>query len=139
PVFRPGGIAHSGGMNDAAEPAPHKLEIVRPRDAASLIILRGAGRGLEVLAGRRPGHVKFMPGVYVFPGGAVDPEDRLPWQVEAGGEQLAPRLVRCARAALRETWEEAGVVVGRPAAPASSAAGGAHRLAPVEQAYAERG
>src|SRR5207244_13009369 len=107
----------------------------------SLIILRGEGRDLEVLAGRRPGHVKFMPGVYVFPGGAIDPEDRRPWHVEAGGEHLPPRLVRSARAALRETWEEVGVVVGRlaegTAAPPPS--GAAPGLAPVEAAYAARG
>ena len=59
-------------MNDIAEPRRHsaaaKPPIVRPRDAASLILLRGHGRDLELLAGRRPLHMKFMPGVYVFPG-----------------------------------------------------------------------
>src|ERR1700756_2292901 len=109
--------------------------VVRPRDAASLILLRGEGRALEVLAGRRPLHVKFMPGVYVFPGGAIDPPDRIPWSVEAGTESLGPKLVRCARAALRETWEEPGVLIGRwaaaaPAAPATVA---------IDQAYRERG
>ena len=96
---------------------------MRPRDAASLILLRGEGHDLELLAGRRPGHVKFMPGVWVFPGGAIDPEDRRKWRVEAGGEHLPPRLLRCARAALRETWEEVGVLVGRredhPSLPAT--------------------
>src|SRR5215212_3256844 len=100
-------------MNDVTEPVRGKQTIVRPRDAASLILLRGEGRDLEVLAGRRPGHVKFMPGVWVFPGGAIDPEDRRPWRGETGGEHLPPRLVRSARAALRETWEEVGVLVGR--------------------------
>jgi 8-oxo-dGTP pyrophosphatase MutT (NUDIX family) len=110
---------------------------VRPRDSASLILLRGHGRDLELLAGRRPGHVKFMPGVYVFPGGATDPEDRRPWRAATGGEHLAPRLVRSARAALRETWEEVGVLVGRHAtAPSASDAAA---LSPVERAYAERG
>ncbi len=90
-------------MNDVSERARAKPAIVRPRDAASLILLRGAGRDLELLAGRRPGHVRFMPGVYVFPGGAIDPEDGRKWRVEAGGEHLPPRLLRCARAALRET------------------------------------
>src|SRR3982074_383866 len=54
-------------MNDVTEAVRAKPTIVRPRDAASLILLRGEGRDLELLAGRRPGHVKFMPGVYVFP------------------------------------------------------------------------
>src|SRR5262249_54351113 len=125
-------IAHSAAMNDASEPARHQLAIVRPRDAASLILLRGEGRDLEVLAGRRPVHVKFMPGVYVFPGGAVAPEDPRPWPGEKPGTHLPPRLVRCARAALRETWEEVGVVVGRPARADCAAAPG---LGPVERAY----
>src|ERR1041384_3850645 len=104
-------------MNDVSEAArareTAKPTIVRPRDAASLILLRGKGHDLELLAGRRPGHVKFMPGVYVFPGGAIDAEDKKPWHVESGGAHLPPRLQRCARAALRETWEEVGVLVGR--------------------------
>ena len=103
-------------MNDVIDRATTKPAGVRARDAASLILLRGAGRDLELLAGRRPMSVRFMPGVYVFPGGAVDAEDRRAWHVEAGAETLPPPLVRCARAALRETWEEAGVLFGRAAA-----------------------
>ena len=109
--------------------------VVRPRDAASLILLRGAGDDLEVLAGRRPLHVKFMPGVYVFPGGAIDPPDRIAWSVEAGTEALAPKLRHSARAALRETWEEAGVLIGRTDGsplPAPAAL-------PIEHAYRDRG
>jgi len=126
-------------MNDLVElarTAPAvKPTIVRPRDAASLILLRGHGRDLELLAGRRPGHVKFMPGVYVFPGGALDPEDRRPWSVETGADVFVPRLQRCARAALRETWEEVGVLVGSPAAQQSEP----RHLGPIETAYAKRG
>ena len=109
--------------------------VVRPRDAASLILLRGEGRTLEVLAGRRPLDVKFMPGVYVFPGGAIDPPDRIAWSIESRTEALGAKLARSARAALRETWEEAGILVGR--------AGGAppHEPAvrPIEQAYLGHG
>ena len=103
-------------MNDVVQvPAGTRKPVVRPRDAASLILLRGNGHNLEVLAGRRPMHVKFMPGVHVFPGGAIDPPDRVAWGVEAGSNELGPRLACSARAALRETWEEVGVLVGRPA------------------------
>ena len=108
---------------------------MRPRDAASLILLRGEGKELEVLAGRRPLHVRFMPGVHVFPGGAIDPPDRVPWTIETGTEALGPKLERCARAAMRETWEESGVLVGRsvsspPVVPVTR---------PIERAYRERG
>jgi len=112
-----------------------RARVVRPRDAASLILLRGEGRTIEVLAGRRPLDVKFMPGVYVFPGGAIDPPDRIAWSIESRTEALGAKLARSARAALRETWEEAGILVGR--------AGGAppHEPAvrPIEQAYLGRG
>jgi 8-oxo-dGTP pyrophosphatase MutT (NUDIX family) len=123
-------------MNDVARVLgkKHKLA-VRPRDAASLILLRGHGRDLEVLAGRRPLNVKFMPGVYVFPGGAIDPPDRIPWGTESGVESLGPKLARCARAALRETWEEVGVLIGRSAAVIR----GAPVTTPIDQAYRERG
>ena len=49
-----------------------------PRVAASVIVLRGAGDGLEVLLVRRTPEARFMGGVWVFPGGAVDAgeEDR---------------------------------------------------------------
>ena len=98
-------------MDDVAPiPAATGNAVVRPRDAASLILLRGEGPDLEVLAGRRPPHVKFMPGVHVFPGGAIDPPDRIAWSVEAGSDALGARLARAARAALRETWEEVGVL-----------------------------
>ena len=123
-------------MNDVSEHVRGRQTIVRPRDAATLILLRGEGRNLEVLAGRRPRDVKFMPGVYVFPGGAIDREDNKPWPIETGGDKLSPRLLRCARAALRETWEEVGVLVGRRgSAPVWPAAG----LTPIETAYTERG
>jgi len=112
-----------------------RAAVVRPRDAASLILLRGEGSALEVLAGRRPLNVKFMPGVYVFPGGAIDPPDSIAWSVETGTEALGPKLMRSARAALRETWEEAGVLIGRPGGrPAAQPT-----RAPIEQAYLERG
>jgi len=122
-------------MNDVLDPVTTKPTPVRARDAASLILLRGEGRDLELLAGRRPLTVRFMPGVYVFPGGAVDTEDSRPWQSEVDLDSMPPRLMRSARAALRETWEEAGVFFGhlgevpRPLRSAS----------PVAEAYAEAG
>ena len=125
-------------MNDVAEPArpvEAKPGAVRARDAASLILLRGHGRDLELLVGRRPMTVRFMPGVYVFPGGAVDAEDARPWQTETGAEWLPLRLRRCARAALRETWEESGVFFGHPGAPREALRSGSA----VAEAYTEAG
>jgi 8-oxo-dGTP pyrophosphatase MutT (NUDIX family) len=125
-------------MNDvsgAAAKIPAHKTITRPRDAASLILLRGAGDDIEVLVGRRPLSVRFMPGAWVFPGGAIDRGDRLAWTVEAGAASLGPRLAPAARAALRETWEEVGVLFGRKA----DLPHGAASAAAIERAYAEQG
>ncbi len=71
-----------------------------PRPAASVVLLRRGGkhgdRALEVLLLRRSEKAKFMPGVWVFPGGAVDPGDG---ESEAGFRACA----------LRELAEEAGI------------------------------
>jgi 8-oxo-dGTP pyrophosphatase MutT (NUDIX family) len=72
-----------------------------PRPAASVILLRRGGkhrdRGVEVLLVRRSPDASFMPGVWVFPGGAVDAED-------AGDEEESH--MACA---IRELREEAGI------------------------------
>jgi 8-oxo-dGTP pyrophosphatase MutT (NUDIX family) len=125
-------------MNEAGETPMRRPAVARPRDAASLILLRGEGEGLEVLVGRRSAQAEFMPGIYVFPGGGIEAADRLPWSIEAGAESLAPRLRQSARAALRETWEEVSVLVGRGAA-APEAAPVPPTAAPIERAYRAHG
>src|SRR6266478_4783202 len=49
---------------------------VRPKDAATLILVDRDGRVPKVLLGKRHHGHKFMPGKFVFPGGRVDPADR---------------------------------------------------------------
>ena len=94
---------------------------VHPRDAASLVLQRHRGSGLEVLMGRRPPRDRFMPDVFVFPGGRVEPSDaRLPVEslitkrvatrLKTQGERSKARAL--ATAAIRETWEETGLIVG---------------------------
>ena len=48
---------------------------LRPRDAATLIIVDASGKKPKVLMGRRHERHSFMPGKFVFPGGRVDPAD----------------------------------------------------------------
>ena len=108
---------------------------VRPRDAASLILLRDGDGGLEVLIGRRGQGARFMPGRYVFPGGRVTAEDAQPWTGELADRE-APYFVALKRAALRETFEETGLVVGPPRRAPANADGA---LSPVEQAYQAHG
>ncbi len=106
---------------------PHKRRpgqrAARPRDAASLIVLRRAGGGLEVLMGRRPPKSRFMPDAFVFPGGRVDGSDaraRPATPMSAALEAYLTRSCRPARAralamaAVRETFEETGLLLGAP-------------------------
>jgi 8-oxo-dGTP pyrophosphatase MutT (NUDIX family) len=95
----------------------------RPRDAATLILLRN---GREVLMGRRaPGHV-FMASKWVFPGGRVDRSDftaasaselEPPSAGRLGREVPARRARALALAAVRETFEETGLMLARAAPP----------------------
>ena len=92
-----------------------------PRDAASLILARGRGRDAEILLGRREPRDRFMPDVYVFPGGRVDRSDA----THPALSELQPRVLTqlantttpgraraLAVAAVRETFEETGLVLG---------------------------
>lgn len=74
-----------------------------PRQAASVIVLRGGADALEVLLVRRTPKARFMGGVWVFPGGAVD-----------AGEGEGDAAHRAA--AVRETLEEAAIELGDPTA-----------------------
>jgi 8-oxo-dGTP pyrophosphatase MutT (NUDIX family) len=75
----------------------------RPRQAASVILLRGGHERLEVLLVKRNPAQRFMGGAWVFPGGAVDEQE--------GEGDAAHRL-----AGVREVAEEAGVTLPDPAA-----------------------
>jgi 8-oxo-dGTP pyrophosphatase MutT (NUDIX family) len=70
--------------------------VVVPRPAATVILLRGAGEGLQVLLVMRNPQARFMGGAWVFPGGAVNRDE--------GRGDPALRA-----AALRELREEAGI------------------------------
>ena len=62
-------------MNEVERDLTHPY--VRPKDAATLILVDRSGPAPKVLLGKRHARHKFMPGRYVFPGGRVDPDDRL--------------------------------------------------------------
>jgi 8-oxo-dGTP pyrophosphatase MutT (NUDIX family) len=97
---------------------------VRPKDAATLILVDRSTRVPKVLLGKRHHGHKFMPGKFVFPGGRVDPADRR-MPVAQGLHphtevHLMKRLQRpsaakaraLALAAIRETFEETGLLLG---------------------------
>lgn len=98
-----------------------------PRDAATLILYRLDDDAPRILMGCRSAGHDFMPNKYVFPGGRVDDEDALvPTLSELAAsehESLAINAQRPTRAfpltAIREMFEETGLIVGRASDPMS--------------------
>jgi 8-oxo-dGTP pyrophosphatase MutT (NUDIX family) len=101
---------------------------VRPRDAATLIVLDTSGGEAKLLMGQRHHRLKFMPGKFVFPGGRVEPRDYLasvgshmPGPIRTkllrhlSGSPHPQRAYAMAHAALRETQEETGIIIGNGA------------------------
>jgi 8-oxo-dGTP pyrophosphatase MutT (NUDIX family) len=102
-------------------------KLARPRDAATLLLYRLANGRVEVLMGERHSRHRFMPNRYVFPGGRLDRADS---HMRAAAElrpDVAARLARgcpapdparraraLALAAIRETFEETGLILGHP-------------------------
>ncbi|MGH6854095.1 MAG: NUDIX hydrolase [Aestuariivirga sp.] len=98
----------------------------RPRDAATLILVRRDSGGPRVLMGQRHGAHAFMPNKFVFPGGRLDAADaRAKVSLDLDGAVLAKLMARMrtkpstararafAMAAVRETFEETGLLFGR--------------------------
>jgi 8-oxo-dGTP pyrophosphatase MutT (NUDIX family) len=110
---------------------------IRPSDAATLLILdRTSGGPVRVLMGKRHMRHRFFPGAYVFPGGKVDAadsrvvlvDDYAPavlekLMIEMRGRTTATRARAFGVAALRETYEEAGLFIGKPLGAAVPARG----------------
>ncbi len=96
----------------------------RPREAATVIIYRRSRSGVfEVLMGERHAAHRFMPRRYVFPGGRIDARDSRVRIARPLGAATAARLQRklspararaVAVAAVRETFEETGLIIGGP-------------------------
>lgn len=94
---------------------------VRPRDSATLILVRRDNAKPQILMGKRSADHAFMPNKYVFPGGKVDLSDaRIKPHHDLHPEVLARLMIGCSRsraralamAAVRETYEETGFIIG---------------------------
>ena len=101
-------------------------KFLKPKDSATLILVRRQSGAPRILMGQRAGGHAFMPNKYVFPGGRLDAADcRVKPARDLHPATLAKLLARMrggpserrarglAHAALRETWEEAGLLFGR--------------------------
>ena len=100
-----------------------RLSPAVPRDAATVILLRQAASGIEAFLLRRTAELEFAPGAYVFPGGSVDTRDgdeTFGWTGPAPADfgtllDVPPEHARAlVCAAVRETFEESGVLLAGP-------------------------
>ncbi|MFG2370371.1 NUDIX hydrolase [Streptomyces sp. NPDC048504] len=104
--------------------AEGRLTPVEPRRAATVMLLRDTDTGPAVHMLRRRASMAFAGGAYAYPGGGVDPRDddhhvrwagptRAWWANRLGVDETAAQAIVCA--AVRETYEEAGVLLAGPA------------------------
>jgi 8-oxo-dGTP pyrophosphatase MutT (NUDIX family) len=109
----------------------------RPRDASTMIIIDRAGASPQVLLGRRHHGHTFMPGKFVFPGGRVEPLDGRMSSASEIEPRVAARLMQQMQrpspararalmlAAIRETFEETGLLIGTASREPVRSPGGA--------------
>ncbi|HEX9718362.1 MAG TPA: MBL fold metallo-hydrolase [Ramlibacter sp.] len=100
---------------------------VAPRPAATVLLLRDTPQGLEVLMTRRSPSASFAPGAYVFPGGVIDAADGQAHDAAARRPTQDDLRLTQAVAAIRESFEELGILLachadGRPASAQDIAA-----------------
>ncbi|WP_373504506.1 NUDIX domain-containing protein [Aestuariivirga sp.] len=101
-------------------------KVLKPKDSATLILVRRDAAVPRILMGQRAGGHAFMPNKYVFPGGRLDaadcrvkpakdlhPATLAKLMARMRGRPTSTRARGLAQAAVRETWEETGLVFGR--------------------------
>jgi len=113
-------------------------EVVAPRDASTILLLRDgkAVKEIEVFMMVRHYEIDFNSGALVFPGGSVDKNDKeiIEWsKLYAGGEGLDAAALSFRIAAIRETFEESGILLARPRG--SKALLDAKRASEIEAAH----
>lgn len=115
--------------------APRTREIAPTRPASTVMLLRDGPRGMEVFMVVRHHQIDFASGALVFPGGSVDEADRSPILRRhcPGCDSLSDEELGFRVAAVREAFEECGILLARPAG--SDALVGAARLAELEARY----
>jgi glyoxylase-like metal-dependent hydrolase (beta-lactamase superfamily II)/8-oxo-dGTP pyrophosphatase MutT (NUDIX family) len=96
-----------------------QLHVERPvaptRSAATVLLLRDTPQGLSVLMTRRSPSASFAPGAYVFPGGMIDPIDEASHGLAATRAGQTGEPLTQAIAAIRESFEELGLLLARRA------------------------
>ena len=101
----------------------HQREPAPVRAAATVLLLRDTPEGIEVLMTRRSASASFAPGAYVFPGGRIDEGDTTARAIATRRRTQSRVQLTQAIAAVRESFEELGVLLahhadGRPVSAA---------------------
>ncbi len=110
-------------VEDARAFADGTREAAEPRNAATVVLMRHGSHGPDVYLLRRQTSMAFAGGMCVFPGGGVDPRDfdhavawagpaPHEWATRLGTDEATARALVCA--AVRETFEESGVLLAGP-------------------------
>ena len=107
---------------------PTDKRAATPIPAATILLLRDGSAGLEVFMVLRHHQIDFASGALVFPGGKVDPQDTDPGVLArlAAYPNATPTQSQLRAAAIREAFEESGILLARPVGNAGFAAAGAH-------------
>jgi len=120
-------------MPEADTSAPRALAPAKP--AATVLLIRDGAAGLEVFLVQRHHQIDFASGAMVFPGGKLEPGDSDPGvrALCSGADGLGDYTLALRVAAIRESFEECGVLLAR--AKGSSALVSAARLADLSKRY----
>jgi 8-oxo-dGTP pyrophosphatase MutT (NUDIX family) len=117
------------------EPTTSSAVDVPIRDAACVLVVDASGFEPKILMGRRRAEQVFLPNKWVFPGGRVEDDDRLlaqSFEEAFSPAGLAAEIKPFALAAVRELFEETGLMVGRRGTPSGP-------LGPAWQSFAASG
>lgn len=104
-----------------------------PKPSATILLVRDGARGLEVFMVQRHHQIDFATGAMVFPGGKVDAADADPALAPRCDGVVSDALRPIHVAAIRETFEECGVLLARQAGSGGLVPGA--RLAEIEQRH----
>jgi glyoxylase-like metal-dependent hydrolase (beta-lactamase superfamily II)/8-oxo-dGTP pyrophosphatase MutT (NUDIX family) len=117
-------------------------EPATPRPAATVLLLRDTAAGIEILMTRRSPTASFAPGAYVFPGGGIDAADAQAHAIAARRATQSDERLTQAIAAIRESFEELGILLARHGDGRFATAADVHALdrhAPFAPQIRERG
>ncbi len=120
-------MINSPEVRDLRSKNRERMGYVRPRNAATMVLIDGPADKPRILMGKRNKKLKFMPGALVFPGGSVDPYDGSVFASQELTDTTQSRLKNAMRgrstnrgaralgiAAVREVAEESGLLIGKP-------------------------